>query len=64
MKNYKKETIQSLVEGASYNLSALKVEGWVAKGKLNYTGKITSDLTIDFYYEKMEMQNLRRNYRV
>lgn len=38
--------------GQSYNVKALNIDGWNIIGNISYSGTITKDLVIDFYYEK------------
>lgn len=50
-------TVNKVLKGTEYNLSALTVEGWVVEGKTNYTGTISADLVIDFYYKAVPVDD-------
>lgn len=45
----------SVVSGTNYNYSALDIENWTATGVTSYSGKITADTTLDFYYTAKEV---------
>lgn len=44
--------VETLIAGDSYNVNALTVGKWLVQGVANYSGNISSDLVIDFYYEQ------------
>lgn len=53
-----RETV-TLEEGSEYSYSALdNVEGWEVTGDSSYNGVLTENMTLDFYYESVEVMPL------
>ena len=54
------ETRYSLTkpEGYYYNIGSVDRDGWLATGTINYEGTLTKDTTLDFYYNKIEPEDV------